>query len=607
MILEIRRRLPYANFFAFLIFLIAASRGNAQAPQQIIDSIKAKIGIAVPADKYIGYCFTIADNFMEIDLYDSSQLWLNKIAEALPLKQPTVANYFLSTRQAEVYYYNGLQRLGLQESERSLSIAQALNDSILLADSYNFLGLFYINLDSFRKAIPYFKKGMEYARQPPYPSGYLSLTKPHHLYGNMAEAYEKLHLYDSTVYFSRVSLQLATMIGVKRGIAVAHNNLGRAYLHLKQPDSSVVHYNLSRRMALVSGDFDVELIDYAGLARNEDFLQNKIGALQWLERGFTLISVKPFVNNLFTGQFLDDAIVLYEKYNERELLAKALKIKSTLLEQRLADNNRQVNVILNAGLKNETRLLNLEVKEANQRNEIANSRVYLLVSLIVLLIAAFVAYRYKVKQKIQIVQLQNKISQDLHDDVGSSLSSMQVYSTVAGSLIDKEPARAKEMLKKISKESSSVMENIGDIVWSMKTENEQGLSERIKNFVSDVLGAANIHYRIFIEEGIESSIRNIEARKNILLIIKEAVNNAVRHSKASHVSVNIKKLAGQLCVQITDDGIGMDKENLQKKGGLTNMQKRTLASGGLYEIMSGPGKGTTIAALFPLTKISDSR
>jgi signal transduction histidine kinase len=319
-----------------------------------------------------------------------------------------------------------------------------------------------------------------------------------------------------------------------------------------------------------------------------------------------LIRNSPLIYTLFTRRFLDDAIRLFEKHKEEGLLAEALKQKTALLDGLMARHNQQINGVLNASLQNETRLLNLQVKEALQRNEIANTRVYLLVSLVILMLAGFLFYRYKSRQKLEIARIQNKISQDLHDDVGSSLSSLQVYSAVAERLIDERPQQAREMLRRISKESATVLENIGDIVWSIKSESEQSLEERIKNFVADVLGAANIQYQISIEEGVDGLIRNIEARKNILLIIKEAVNNTLKYSKAAHVAINIKRLAGQVCVQVTDDGTGFQKESGRKGAGLSNMEQRTLELGGIYQLTTSPGKGTTISALFPLTKISDT-
>jgi signal transduction histidine kinase len=234
--------------------------------------------------------------------------------------------------------------------------------------------------------------------------------------------------------------------------------------------------------------------------------------------------------------------------------------------------------------------------------------VYLLLALLLLLAIAFVFYRHRSRQRLQLMQLQYKISQDLHDDVGSSLSSLQVYSTVAGSLVERDPAKAREMLQKITKESTVVMENIGDIVWSMKTATEQSLEERIRNFAADVLGAAGIRYTLHVEPEIESILRNFEARKNILLLIKEAVTNCVKFSQASLVSITIKRLAGQLCVQISDNGQGFrNTEHFEKNKGLYNMRQRTRELEGIFELSSTPGKGTTIAALIPLTKISDQR
>jgi signal transduction histidine kinase len=605
---------PARSCFFYRIFFISAiifcdNKIYSQTISQKIDSLKEQVVKIKEQDKHIKTYFAIADNFMEIDQYDSAQLWLNKISAVLPYKEQSLPSYFLSTRQAEVYYYNGLQRLGLQESERSLGIAQTLHDSLLLADAYNFIGLFYINLDSNHTAIPYFKKGINFTKQPPYPNNYLSLTKPHHLYGNMAEAYEKIEMYDSAIYLSRISLQLAMQIDWKRGIAVAYNNLGNAFLKLNNADSSLNNYRMSSLATQQSGDFDVELLNYGGLAKAEDMLQKKVQAMRWLQEGFSLIKNKPSVNNLFADHFLDDAIFIYKKHNQADMLTMALEKKSELLQKRIKNNNLQMNVILNAGLSNETRLLNLEVQQVKQQNEISNTRVYLLLAFLILGMGAFLLYRYKARQKLQIVQLQNKISQDLHDDVGSSLSSLQVYSTVASKLMDSQPAKAKEMLEKIAVQSKILMENIGDIVWSMKPGNEQQiqLNAKIKNFVSDVLSAANINYAINIDEGAEALVKNITAKKNILLIIKEAVNNTVKYSNASDVAVSIKKIDDHICVQVADNGKGFDAAAEKTKGdGLSNMQKRTEELQGIFEITSTSGKGTTVSALLPITIISDT-
>jgi signal transduction histidine kinase len=602
---------PYFFYRLFLIsfFSFFYSGLLSQDVFKKVDSLKSMVGNSKGDGVYISTCFSIADSFMDLDQYDSAQIWLNKVSEVLPLKEFSLSNYFLSTRQAEVYYYNGLQRLGLQESERSLTIAKALKDSLLLADACNFIGLFLINLDSNRAAIPYFKQGIRYAKQPPFPPQYLSLTKPHHLYGNMAEAYEKIGIYDSAVYLSRQSLQLASEIDWKRGIAVADNNLGNAFLKLNKPDSALRYYQLSRATTLQGGDFDVELLDYGGLARSEDLLGHKVAALQWLQEGFVLIKNKPSVNNLFANQFLNDAILVFKKYHQQDMLTAALEKKAELLQKQVRENNRQMNVILNAGLKNETRLLSLQVKQVSQENEIVNTRLYLLLSLLILGGAGFLLYRYKAKQRLEFAQFQNKISQDLHDDVGSSLSSLQVYGTVAEQVLESQPEKAREMLQKINLQSGMLMENIGDIVWSMKPDKDQliSLTTRIKNFVTDVLSAANINYKIVIEDGVELLVKNIAAKRNILLIIKEAVNNAVKYSGAKELLISIKRQGEAICVQVIDNGKGFDTAVGRTRGdGLVNMQKRTEELKGSFAITSSSGNGTTISAVLPIPTIRDT-
>lgn len=603
---------PPKNFISFVSILILGlfnySFVYSQGAITTLDSLK-KISInSGNKEQYINYCFSVADVFMEVNQYDSSQVWLNKIAELLPLKEPSITNYFLLTRQAEVYYYNGLQRLGLQEAERSIKIAKILNDSLLLADANNFIGLFLINLDSNRSAIPYFVEGIRYARQPSYPQNYLSLTKPHHLYGNMAEAYHKIGMYDSAVICSRISLQLAKQANWKRGIAVAYNSLGDAFIKLNKIDSAFNSYQLSNKTTFESGDFDVELLNYGGLAKYCSIKDNKNETMTWLNIGLKLIEENPAVNNLFTIKFLDDAISLFVKYNEKDMLALALQKKSDQLQQQINNNNRQMNVILNEGLKNETRLLSMEVKQVKQQNEIISTRVYLLFSFIILGIAAFFLYRYKVNQKLHITRLQNKISQDLHDDVGSSLSSLQVYSTVAEQVMESQPLKAKEMLRRITEQSGTLMDNIGDIVWSMKQGKDQlmQLNAKIKNYVSDVLAASDITYTIDIEEGIESVIKKFEAKKSILLIIKGAITNVIKHSSATYVSVSVKKLDEYVCVQVADNGKGFNTpDNLGNGDGLGNMKKRTEELKGIFEINSHLGKGTTVSALLPIPNISD--
>jgi len=265
--------------------------------QSAIDSAKAIVQKISPAQRnYVATCFFIADSYMDIEQYDSAQLWLNKIHEVLPVKNNSLDNYFLLTRQAEVYYYNNLQQLGLQESRRGLAMAQALNDSLLLADSYNFLGLFYMNIDSAAASIQYYQQGLLYTRQPPFPPAYLSLSKPHHLHGNLAEAYFKLGKYDSCLYNNTLSLQKARAINWGRGIAVAHYGIGDVFFALSATDSARNNYLLGIANALQSKDIDVALVCYGGVAKCYYREGDGTNTNSNLAEGFASLNKNPNIN-----------------------------------------------------------------------------------------------------------------------------------------------------------------------------------------------------------------------------------------------------------------------------------------------------------------------
>ena len=224
--------------FFFLILWLSNLKIIAQPYDfSSIDSARKKINVSNKSlndTAYFKTCFFIAESFMEMSLYDSGQIWLNKIAEKLPILHPDFFNFYLSVDLCETYYYSGMLQMNLQESHRMLRIAQAINDSILLGTANNFIGLAYMNVDSVEKSIFYFKAGIKYARQPPYPSKYLSASKPHHLYGNMAEAFFKRKENDNAKQAAFLAKKFASEIPWPIGIAVANNMLGKFILQCKK-------------------------------------------------------------------------------------------------------------------------------------------------------------------------------------------------------------------------------------------------------------------------------------------------------------------------------------------------------------------------------------
>jgi signal transduction histidine kinase len=207
----------------------------------------------------------------------------------------------------------------------------------------------------------------------------------------------------------------------------------------------------------------------------------------------------------------------------------------------------------------------------------------------------------ELKQKLAIEQERLKISADLHDEIGASLSSLQINSAVAHFLMTKDPKEAKSLLQKIESQSAHLSGKIGDIIWSMKPGKDEFLtiSSRIKNFANDILDAANIAYKIDIDSKADLLITNILSRKNIVLFIKEATNNAAKYSNAGIYQVRLFIQEKTIVIEIKDDGSGFDTKGTIGNG-VGNMAKRIQELNGQFTIQSEKNKGTIIKAVIPL-------
>lgn len=211
----------------------------------------------------------------------------------------------------------------------------------------------------------------------------------------------------------------------------------------------------------------------------------------------------------------------------------------------------------------------------------------------------FIRQKNEFKGKMALESQRNKITADLHDDIGSTLSSLQINSMVAGQLIEKQRMEeAQKVLRNIEDQSRKLSENMSDIVWSLQPNNDSlmTLSTRIRNIVSEILGNTTVNYTIDIDETIDAEILDFSIKKNIILIAKEALNNMVKYSNAAEVFINLKKNVHHYILEIKDDGIGFDQLNL-KGNGIGNMKKRTLEMNGIFELQSE--KGTSIKILIP--------
>jgi signal transduction histidine kinase len=195
-----------------------------------------------------------------------------------------------------------------------------------------------------------------------------------------------------------------------------------------------------------------------------------------------------------------------------------------------------------------------------------------------------------------------RISGELHDDIGADLNRI----TMISQLLYKKTNKDKEMQEKllnISEAGKKVLGNIGEIIWTMnpQKDNLESLVAYIRRFVTEYLEMNRIEVDfIFPDEIPERSVSD-EYRRNIFLVIKEAIYNITKYSKATRVQLSMnldKKMAG---IEIHDNGTGFSVKEKQNWGnGLTNMNQRMKDIRGNFRISSGKDQGTLINLNFPV-------
>ena len=255
-------------------------------------------------------------------------------------------------------------------------------------------------------------------------------------------------------------------------------------------------------------------------------------------------------------------------------------------------------------------LLNTQNALLNTKKQLAEHNLYktriieIFSFILIILSVAFALVllnRYRIKQKLLELQLRNHISNDLHDDVGSSLSSILLLSNIAAGSEKHMP----ELITKISENAREAIERISDIIWATNPKYDDGenLRSKIINYIAPLCQIHNIAFTLNIAEIIKNIKFPMETRKNIFLIIKEALNNTFKHAGASEISLNLFLKDKKLVIEITDNGKGFNSNNAYDGNGLKNMRARAVALGGEVLFDTIPGNGTRIFVTLPLSNI----
>ncbi|MES2774439.1 MAG: two-component regulator propeller domain-containing protein [Bacteroidota bacterium] len=226
---------------------------------------------------------------------------------------------------------------------------------------------------------------------------------------------------------------------------------------------------------------------------------------------------------------------------------------------------------------------------------------FILIAVLLLGTLLFAVFQYRLLQLLRLEKMRSSISSDLHDEVGATLSSISIFSEMAKQVL---PAgnKAEAYLNRIGERSRDSIDKMSDIIWSINPENDslQEILIRMKTFATEMAEGKDILIQWEEASQMAGLKLGMLQRKNLYLLFKEAMTNAIKYADASNIIVQLYCHNKMVSLTIADDGIGFNMDDPKRGNGIKNMRQRALSLHGTVAIQSAPGKGTTVKVAFSI-------
>ncbi|CAN5703594.1 hypothetical protein BH10BAC3_BH10BAC3_16400 [soil metagenome] len=394
-----------------------------------------------------------------------------------------------------------------------------------------------------------------------------------------------------------------------------YTGLGDVYMGLKKPDSSLYFYKLGLIESKEKGEVYQADLFYCKMG-DANFKMHNI-PLAKLYYDSSLEASKKNNNrtsSISACQSLAEIAVTETDYKKafeylslkEQLKDSAINLKSVEMSNNLyiLNNIKQKDVAINT-----LTALDIDNKKIISQGKTITSLLFGFTGLLVLSFFIFTK-RLKLKRRLEkqliITEERERIIADLHDDAGSTLSSIHIYSELAANMLEAKPGESKVLMGKISQQGKDLLNRMSDIIWSLKPGGEQkfSITARLTNYSQELLASKNIKTEFNIDEILDTNLLNPQVRKNMLLIVKEAMHNVAKYSGAANAVITLQQVNERIILSIEDDGNGFELQTATAGNGLNNMRQRSLHIGGRFLVTSAPGNGTTVSVSFPIAIIS---
>jgi len=492
----------------------------------------------------------------------------------------------------------GNMQQALTDCDTSMIYAERANKDDTKARIYQTIGSVYHAQDNWQQSRLYYEKAYQlYEKVNNKKMMAISMN-------NLGNVYKHLNKYETSIASYQNAIRLAREINDLNTMAMYHQNLADVYL--ETGDLSMAEATgLTALQFAREQENEIQLLGAQGVLANVYVKMGKLSqAIQSANESYALATKNELTGERqIAADILSEAYYRTANYKEAYRFMQLSKVLADSVSRKKFDDN-----VAAMQTKFKVDEKDKEIQLLAKDKELQEQKLWqqwllmiaaVAVALLIFIGAWMLINRNRFKQKMKELELRNQIAADLHDEVGSSLSSIHMLSQMATK--QGSDAVHKDILERMSSNAKETMDKMGDIVWMIKPgETEAGsLKQRMERFAYEICSSKNISATLQIDD-LEKIKLTMEQRKNIYLIFKEAVNNAVKYSGTEKIEVIASAQNKELLLQVKDFGKGFDSNIVNKGNGLDNMQHRARELNAMFNVQSTPGAGTLISLSMPV-------
>lgn len=558
----------------------------------------------------------IRDTALLAEAYELAGLYqMDKGTDALSeyyFKEALRIKYEKDQSSGTARMYTNLGLLSSNDKEKATALLlkgirlyEKLGDEHGLGNAYNNYAAHLNSLERNKEALEYAKKAMHIRERLNDRYGLM------YSYANIAQIYVLQDSVNQALHYQQLSVKKAEEIGSDKLTAQSYIGLSLIYFKLKQNNLSFDYELKAVKLLEQAGNTDMLSHRYTALAMGYSMKKDSASAVKYFNKSIAMSEQYNYKENL-RDAYLHTAIFYKDHkdyYNAYEYLKKFHKIRDEILDEEAVAQIAELETRYETQ-KKEEQIQQLNNEKLIQELKLERQGLFRNILIGAVLLALGIAYilfnRYQLKKKLEqktaMLKERSRISGELHDEVGSTLSTINILSHSARLKLKSDVEKSDSLLEKINENSQRMMDAMSDIVWSINPENDSlgNISVRMKEFASEILDNKDIDYTFTMDDALQDVKLSPEIRKDVYLAFKEAVNNLAKYSKATTASISLSRANGSLSMNIVDNGLGFDPAKQGSGNGMKTMKKRAEAHGGIFNIESAEGMGTSITLSIPI-------